>query len=307
MRCIHCDLPLSPTSTPRVCPRCHMPVVTGTNTAAKLHSLSPIPQQTPYPQPGQMWRPPSTPPPTSGSASSVSGSYFRPREMHEEFQPLLQTADMQEGTRPLRPVPPADRAGRTSKTPGATSNLGFVIAGLCVLTGAFLLILVYALSAGLSLSTAQKPGFTLGNSVTTATRHHTPTAVPTRKTQPSPAVTSEAFPARQYITGPQMASAVNTKTAQVIAAATTFHVGQRVYVTFAIHPNGQSGAVCLQWYANAEAFSHFAFAVSSSSTVAYSYTYYATAGPASVEIYWASNVSCNDELLAQRISFAVVN
>ncbi|MHB8595980.1 MAG: hypothetical protein ACYDER_04125 [Ktedonobacteraceae bacterium] len=319
-----------------------MPIVTSTNTAAKLKrasmapapswgdgtaplgwqensgpvvgtpqfgtpapgSLSSISQQTPYPQPGQMWLPTSTPPSTPAPVSSVSGSNFKASEIREGYQPLLQAQDIHGGTRPLRPMSPIDKMRRT---PMATSNLGFIIAGLCVLTGALLLILVYVLSVGLAPSTMQTQSITVGNSVKTTTRQHTPTAVPTRNEQPSPTVTSGAFPAQQYIINPQMASAVNTNTAQVIQAATTFHVGQRVYVTFTIHPNGQSGAVCLQWYANAHAFSHFEFAVSSSSTVAYSYTYYANAAPAYVEIYWASSASCSDELLAQRVNFTVVN
>ncbi len=337
MRCTHCDLPLSPTNPARVCPRCHMPIVTSTNTAAKLKRASMAPasawgdgtvplgwqensgpvvgtpapgsqpsisQQTPYPQPGQMWLPSSTPPSTPAPVSSVSGSHFWASEIHKGFQPLLQLQDMQRGTRPLRPMPPIDK---TRSIPMATSNMGFIIAGLCVLTGGLLLILVYVLSAGLLPPTAQTQSITVGNSVKTATRHHTPTAVSTRNEQPSPTDTSGVFPAQQYITDPQMASAVNTNTAQVIQAATTFHVGQRVYITFTIHPNGHSGAVCLQWYANAQAFSHFEFAVSSSSTVAYSYTYYATAAPAYIEIFWASSASCSDELLAQRINFTVVH
>jgi hypothetical protein len=337
MRCTHCDLPLSPTSTARVCPRCHMPIAAGTNAAAKLKrasmapspswddgtaplgwqensgpvagtpppvSLSSMSQQTPYPQPGQMWLPTSTPPFTPAPVSSVSSSLFRASEIHEGVQPLLQAEDMHVGTRPLRSGSSIDKTHRSSV---ATSNLGFIIAGFCVLTGALLLILVYVLSVGLAPSTVQTQSIPVGNSVTTATRHHTPTAVPTRNEQPSRTVPSGAFPAQQYITNPQMASSVNTNTAQVIQATTTFHVGQRVYVTFTIHPSGHSGAVCLQWYANAHAFSNFEFAVSPGSTVAYSYTYYANAAPAYVEIYWASNASCSDELLAQRIYFTVVH
>lgn len=322
-----------------------MPIVTGTNTAEKLKrasmaappswgdgtappgwqehagpvvgtpqfgtpvpgSLPPLAQQTPYPQPGQMWVLPSTPPSTPTPVSSVSGSHFRASEIHEEFQPLLQPQDMQDiqvGTRPLRPVPSIDK---TRGTLPASANLGFFVAGLCVLTGGLLLILIYVLSAGLLPPTVQTQSITVKNPVAKATRQHTPTVITTRNTQPSPAVTSGAFPAQQYITNPQMASTVNTHTAQVMQAATTFHVGQRVYVTFSIHPNGLSGAVCLQWYANAQAFSHFQFAVSSSSTVAYSYTYYANAAPAYVEIYWASSVSCSDELLAQRVNFTVIH
>jgi len=342
MRCTHCDLPLSPTSTASVCPRCHMPIVPGTNTAAKSkrafiaqppswgngvapagwqeHSgpvvgtpppNSPFPasQQTPYPQPGQMWLPTSTPPSTPAPVPSVSGSHFSTGGIHEEARPLPEAQDMAWKSRPLPTMPqiPMHQSRITHNEHITGSNLGFIIAGLCVVTGGLLLILVYFMAAGLSSSTVHPQSNSVGNSVTTATRHHTPTAVPTRTEKPSPTTASGAFPAQEYISNPQMASAVNTDTAQVIQAATTFKVGQKVYVTFSIHPNGRSGAICLQWYANAQAFSHFEFAISPGSTIAYSYTYYADAGPAYVEIYWASSVSCSDELLAQRINFTVVH
>ena len=299
MRCAHCDLPLSPTNPARVCPRCHMPMATGTNAATKskhtpvvqppswgdevalLSSLQP----TPYPQPGQMWDP--TPPPTP--ALAVSSPQFSATAMRRESQSLPQAKKV------------SDRKTRTT-----TSNLGFIIAGVCVLTGGLLLILVYYMAAGLSPSTAQTQSIAAGNSVATTTRHLTSTPVVSTPTlKPTPA--TGAFPAQQYITNPQMASEVNTSTAQIGQTATTFTVGQRVYVTFTLHPNGRNGAVCLLWYSNAKMFSHFEFAVSPNSTVAYSYTYYATSGRAYVEIYWASDVSCSDKMLAQRVNFTVVN
>lgn len=339
MRCTHCDLPLSPTSTAGVCPRCHMPVETGINTAAKAKHASlsqppswgdgivapswqghaepvigtsqpgtpppsssfPTSQQTPFPQPGQMWLPTPTPTPLPG----IAGAQFSAREIREDSRPLPQERDMPWESRQLLHTTNA-HMHQTRKARMVTSNVGFIVAGACVLTGALLLILVYFLAAGLSPSIVQTQSMTAGNSVTATTRQHTPTAVPTHITNPSPTVPSGAFPAQQYVSNPQMASAVNPNTAQVIQAATTFKVGQRVYVAFTIHPNGRSGAICLQWYANAQAFSHFEFAISPSSTVAYSYTYYATPGAAYVQIYWASSVSCNDEMLAQRINFTVV-
>jgi hypothetical protein len=387
MRCTHCDLPLSPTSTARVCPRCHMPTITGANAAAKskqtpvvqspswgdsaapltwqensgafagvppnsglwntnfsamqsgridssqqsafpdqsLHSspgrtsgthniqrqnpamsnndrvqLSfPASQQAPYPQPGQMW-PPT--PPTPSPLLTVSSPQLSAGELRWESQPLPQTSDSRWASRPL----PQTSEVHMHKTRTATSNLGFIIASVCVITGGLLLILVYFIAAGLPPSTTQTQSITTGSPVVTATPHSTPTAVvPTPTPKPTPTASIGAFPAQQFIANPQMASAVNMTTAQVIQPATTFRVGQRVYVTFAIHPDSRSGAVCLLWYSNARTFSHFEFAVSSNSTVAYSYTYYATSGPAYVEIYWASDISCSDKMLAQRVNFTV--
>src|ERR1039457_7089352 len=119
MRCTHCDLPLSATSTARVCPRCHMPTVTGTNAATKPKQTpviqspsrvdSPAPltwqendsvqlsfptsQQTPYPQPGQMWPPTPTLPPTSTPLLTVSSPQLSAGELRWESQPLPQTSD----------------------------------------------------------------------------------------------------------------------------------------------------------------------------------------------------------------------
>ncbi len=331
MRCTNCGFPLSPTSTSGVCPRCHMAVATGgkgRNGAAEQQqttwgsgsvvsgwqeqsgpmvgtppnsTLPPgstyansMPHHTPYPQPGQLWfpTPPATPVPAPGDVGAEYGTGG--------------TGEMRQETRPLRPTPSIYAQKRRGMCK-ADSNLGFVIAGLCVLTGGLLLIVVYFLAAGLSPATVQTTSTMTGNAVTTSMGHHTPTATAQGTQQPTATATTQAFPGQQYISNPQMASAVNTNTAQVITTATTFKVGQKVYVTFNIHPNGQSGAICLQWYTNARAFSHYEFAVSSESSVAYSYTYYAVAGSGYVEIYWASNVSCNDELLAQRVNFTVVS
>src|SRR5579863_983089 len=124
MRCTHCDLPLSPTSTARVCPRCHMPTVTGTNASAKSKqtpvvqppaqgdSVAPFSwqgnsgpfsasQQTPYPQPGQMW--PSTPalPPTPTPLLTVSNPQLSAGELRWESQPLPQTSDSRWASRLL--------------------------------------------------------------------------------------------------------------------------------------------------------------------------------------------------------------
>jgi hypothetical protein len=316
MRCTHCDLPLSPTNTGSVCPRCHMPTGTGTNAAAKSKQTPvvqmsnndsvqlsfPPSQQTYYPQPGQMWSP--TPTPTPTPLLTVSSPQLNAGELRWESQPLPQTSDARWESRPL----PQTSEVYMHKTRAATSNLGFIIASVCVITGGLLLILVYFIAAGLPPLTTQTQSITTGSPILTATPHSTATAVvPTPTAKPTPIASVGAFPAQQFIANPQLASAVNMTTAQVVQPATSFRVGQRVYVTFAIHPDGRSGAVCLLWYSNARTFSHFEFAVSSNSTIAYSYTYYATSGPAYVEIYWASDISCSDKMLAQRVNFTVVN
>lgn len=306
MRCRHCDFPLSPTNTTKSCPRCHMPVAaggTGKYVAFDEQQSFPSMPQTAFPQPGQMWQQSVTPPPTPTQVATrlYEGASFSPFTPFTPFTPITPFTPQESHLR--------SQDTRTTRKLPSNSNLGFILAGLCVVTGGLLLILVFFLAAGLPAAGTQTQAVTKGVPTAAVTHHHaTPTPVVTPPAvTPSPTTPVGAFPGQQYITNPRTASAVNSSTAQVIQAATTFKVGQRVYVTFAIHPNGQDGAVCLLWYTNASVFSNFEFAVTPGSTVAYSYTFAPHVGPSYVEIFWASNVSCNDKMLAQRVSFSVIN
>jgi hypothetical protein len=127
----------------------------------------------------------------------------------------------------------------------------------------------------------------------------TPTAVP------SP--TAGAFPGSQYINNAQMASTVNTTTAQPLLVSTTFKVNQKIYVTFNINPNGKNGAVCLYWYLNNKSVTQFPFAVTANAKAGYSYAIYGGTGPAYVDIYWASTISCSDKILAQHVNFTITH
>jgi hypothetical protein len=181
-------------------------------------------------------------------------------------------------------------------------NLGFIVAGLCVISGGLILIFVYFMAAGLPASS-----ITSASTLATATTNmhvSSPTAA-----APSPTVvvspTAGIYPGQQYIDNPQVANQVDIKTAQPLQTATTFKVNQKIYVTFGIHPNGKNGAVCLYWYLNTTNVTFYAFAVTTSASAGYSYAVYGGTGPAYVEIYWASTVSCSDRTLAQHVNFTV--
>ncbi len=188
-------------------------------------------------------------------------------------------------------------------SPAATKGfLGFVIAGLCVIAGGLLLVFVYFM--GLSLPQTNSLSVTGITPAATQTVMLSPTAAKATPTSVS-SPTQGAFPGMQYISDPQMASSVNTATAQPLRASTTFAVKQKIYVTFDIHPNGRSGAVCLVWYLNNNVVTQFAFAVTTGAGAGYSYAIYGSAGPSYVQISWASTTACSDSLLAQQVSFTV--
>ncbi len=191
------------------------------------------------------------------------------------------------------------KAGRS----GRGGQVGFTIAGLCIIMGALLLVFVYIISMQLPPTSASIGAVTPAATQPTGTTHTQPTAAASPTVIPSP---TPAMPGQQYISNAQMASSIDKTTATPIQTTTTFTVGQPVYVTFLVHPNGQAGEVCLAWYLNGKFISNFSFPIPNiASTTAYSYTYYHTGGSAYVELSWSTSTNCSNALLAQRVNFTV--
>ncbi len=186
-----------------------------------------------------------------------------------------------------------------------SSNIGFVVAGLCVFAGALILIFVYFMGLGLPSNSSTNATYpSTGITATPNANTNPPTAVATAPTvAPSPTVTGN--PGAQYIDNPQMASSVNVNTAQPLQVTTTFKPQQKIYVTFNLHPNGKFGAVCLYWYLNNKYITQYPFPVTPNDKAGYSYAIYGGVGPASVEIFWASSTACSDKVLAQQVNFTV--
>ena len=239
------------------------------------------------PQPNQMWPPGPAQPPTNSRAN---------------------------GERPGRPFQ-SDRVGAFHHPPDARPlagtrsyydrsrkvNPGFIVAGICVVTGALILIFVSFMVAVLQNNPSTS------NTSTPTSPDSTPTSI-----QPSSTMTlspAPTYPGQQYIDNAQMATAVDTNTAKPIQLTTIFKAGQKMYVTFNIHPAGHNGAVCLRWYLNAFQIldADYSFEVTPNNTAGYSYAFYGpgSTGAAYVEIYWASTKACGDKVLAQHVDFTV--
>ncbi len=171
---------------------------------------------------------------------------------------------------------------------GHSSDIGLIVAGLCVFTSALILIFVYFMAMGLSSSTS---GMDRGTSLTLIA---------------SPTATN--LPGEQFIDGAQTASSIDFKTAKATEPTSTFNVNQKIYVIFHLHSVEQAGAVCLLWYLNGRKISHAQFSVSTNSRrEAYSYAIYKKSGTGLVDIYWASSTDCSDKLLAQQVNFNVTD
>lgn len=282
MKCTSCGLPISPTHTPTTCPRC------GTPTDPASPSKQPQYQYA-------YWEP-----------SNVVDAGGAP----PNYQPALNVQSP-----PLHSSPPqsgqmwSGQVYQPGYPPHATppngsrnTKLGFILAGLCILAGSLILIFVYFLAVGLqggnssnSVSLTSTPKV----STFTPTTGPTATAVPTQ--------TATTYPGQHFIDNAQMSAAVDPNSLQPSQVTTTFRTGQKIYVSFQVHPNGHAGAVCIIWYLQSKQITNFSIPVSATSRHSYAYAIYGGSGPAHVELYWASNIQCSDQVLAQHIDFAVTN
>lgn len=209
------------------------------------------------------------------------------------------------------PFPQAPASPGMSATERRTTRPGFTIAALCIVAGGLILTFVFILSQSLS------PAPTTQSMTATDTQHSTATAATNAQATSTASVASTptaavatptvALPAQQYVASAQMASAVDERSGIPITLATTFNVGQKIYLTLTLNPQGQSGAICSLWYINSQHIQDddFSLAIKPTSTHAYEFISSGTAGPGYVEVYWASSEQCTDKTLAQRVQFTV--
>ncbi len=295
MKCTSCGLPLSPSRTTASCPRCGTPVNSG-------HQAASTPVQQQY-EPAN-WG-------TAGVVEAGAGTLLPNYQWAQNVQaPLAFTPPPQQPSQSgqMRSQAPVSQPGFSPGPPqqaipprnSCNTKLGFVVAGLCVLEGGLILILVYFLATSLS-------GSNSNNSATTSSTPHVSTTktVPGATAAPSP--TTTVYPGQQYIDNAQMSSTVDPNSLQPTQLTTTFKTGQKIYVAFHLHPPGHSGAFCVIWYLNSKQVANFSLPVSASSKYSYAYSIYGGAGAAYVEIYWASTTQCTDQLLAQHTDFTVTD
>src|SRR5579864_4532302 len=169
MKCATCGLPLSPNRAQANCPRCGAPTnspaaqkapagaaQSGFFAPAAFNPASPHYTQSPIPpalEPGQGW-----------PAGIREQAGFAPLAADQVGQPRWQ------------PSPPRNNRN---------NRMGFMIAGLCILAGALLLVFVYFMAIGVN----QNNGTTSG----TQTASH-PTAIPSPSPTSNPSPTATPFP-----------------------------------------------------------------------------------------------------------------
>ena len=272
MKCATCGLPLSPKRQQANCPRCGAPVKSAARTQAAVGSA----------QPGFFVPPARNPSNGPGLQAPISP----PVEPVQGWQSGIHD---QAGLAPFW----SDQPGQQPPENNRNGRLGFTIAGLCIVAGALLLVFVYFMAIG---GQGNQNGATNGTQTTSKS-----TATPSSSPTSLPSATATSFPGQQYIDNGQMSSSQPPP----LHVTTTFKANQNMYVVFDLHPNGRTGAVCLIWYLNGQKVTSYTFKGGGNSHSSYAYAIFGGAGSGSVELYWASDTSCKNGLLAQRVAFTV--
>ncbi len=330
MKCTGCGLPLSPQRTH--CPRCGK--AAGESEEKSLKSAETPQYAFPSPQGSNMggFQPQAATIAQQQASDNIPGRMFHATGS-EQFsgQPDQMVLPDQGQTLQINPSQQSDWQALSQSSMGTSSSNetnagefrpfpqkpgpahsrrtiqpGFTVAGLCVLSGGLILMLVYLISLSLPPLVAANQSTTI-SAHTPASQASSPasqigaTATPTLPM----ATPTPSLPGKVYIDNAQMGSSLNLNTAQLSQTATTFTVNQKIFVTFVLHPLTTGGAVCLNWYVNQKQFSEFSFAVGATSQQAYSFAFPTSAGSGSVSIYWASSPACTDKMLAQVARFTV--
>ena len=313
MKCSSCGLPLSPSRANANCPRCGASPDARSNGSKSTGNANP-------PNPGS-YEPPSwggngggvplgavMSPPNGQWGQGSSGGPTAP----SSYNPSIAQANAPQAVQPgpmwvpgpaavptISPKPitlQSPTSPRFPQPPGNNRNMriGFLVAGLCVVAGGLLLVFVYFMAIGTGNNTGNA-----GNATSTVP---SPTGVSSPTTTSSP--TATVYPASQFIDNAQASSTAPTGS-QPGQPATTFKVNQKLYVSFNLHTGGQKGAVCLLWYLKGQQAFTSSFAMGANTKFSYAYAIYGSSGPAYVELYWASSITCADKMLAQHVDFAI--
>ena len=309
MRCSRCDMPLSPTGTS--CSRCGTAVADKTKGQDNSPFVS-VSAQSNYRQSSFfadstsfVGTPVDIAPAQQYWGQNVQQTPFA-TTLVPPITPLAAPLLQESQTPPQIP----DIQSFSSMPPLLTSRhrasgIGFGLAGLCIGIACLLLLFVYIMAQSLPQFSSTTPTHLMGGAslVTQSTPavNSSPTTVPTVSATPT-------YPGQQYVANAQTASAVNATTAQTIIPAATFRVGQKIYITFDVHPNGQKGAICLLWFINDTQFTSYPFAINTTyTTSAYSYAATGNVGAGYIEIYWENAPSCTDpnKILSDHIDFTV--
>jgi hypothetical protein len=318
-RCVNCGLPLQPERNQANCPRCGSPLNAMQQEVpqqqfgqAGWSNMGGMPQQNPW---GQTQTP--APQQNSWGQTPAPGPYNQYPQQNEGWQNGTGMSgfngngmagfnnDMGSGLQqtpltPQRPTPP------TKKKTSPAMRIALICFILSIVIVGFVGVLAAFNSSKGNSPTASSNTPQVVATSTTAPSPTTAsaTATATATASASPTATGTAYPGQQYISNAQMMSGASDGS-KPNQPSTTFTISDTIYVSFSVNPPGTGGEVCSQWYLNGNEATHFSYPIKPTTHSLYLYANYGSAGPAYVQLYWASDKSCSDQILAQQVNFTV--
>lgn len=316
-RCVNCGLPLQPERNQANCPRCGSPLNAMQQEVpqqqfgqAGWSNMGGMPQQNPWGQ---------TPAPQQNSwgQTPAPGPYNQYPQQNEGWQNGTGMSgfngnglagfnnDMGSGLQqtpftPQRPTPP------TKKKTSPAMRVALVCFILSIVIVGFVgAVAIFNSNKGNSpTASSNTPQATATSTTAPSASPTTASATPTGTANASPTASGTAYPGQQYITSAQMVASDPSKTPNQ-QPATSFVVNTNMYVTFTVNPPSSGGAVCSQWYLGGNQVTTYPQAIRAGSKSSYTWATYQSPGQAYVQLYWASDKSCSDEVLAQQVNFTV--
>jgi hypothetical protein len=296
MRCSQCGLPLSPTRNS--CPRCGTPISANLPNQAKvegpLAQMPFAPQQVPQVPftSAESWQ--GLPPSETMQQANMQAAFSIP-------SPSSSPTSYPTNNFPNRSEPPfAHKPDSSTRDSSKTTRIGLTAAGLCIMVGSLLLILVYLVGQGVL------PG---GETTTLSVDQQTSTARATQAASVTQAPTSTIPPLTPTPTWPGqnlLNSSVLSNDFNNPQSLTDFKVNQKIYAVLSLRAGSTTHTVCLNWYLNNQLVNAYSSEVNPASN--YKYYYWATMqtpGSGYVGVSLASTMSCSNAVLAQKLNFTV--
>lgn len=182
------------------------------------------------------------------------------------------------------PTPPARRKG-----PGVGLIIGIIVLVLVIVGGGLLAIRAFSSSSN-------------NNTTNTVTPTATKAQVTVAPTSPTGAQIDPA--AAAIITKAQTSTAIDSNFLPTNVTS-NFAVGQKIYITFNLSTNGQSGFAEAKWYSGATLQGSKILTVQSNFDHGYFSDIFSQAATGTGELYWCTQSDCSDAKLATFVTFTV--
>jgi hypothetical protein len=196
--------------------------------------------------------------------------------------------------------PFAHKSDPSTRDSSKTTRIGLTAAGLCIMVGSLLLILVYLVGQGV-LPSGETTTISNAQQTNTAKLAQTATVTQAPTSTIPPVTPTPVLPGQNLLNSSVLSNDFNNP-----QSSTDFKVNQKIYAILSLRVSSNTHTVCLNWYLNNQLVNAYSSEVNPASN--YKYYYWATMqtpGNGYVSISLSSTMSCTNAVLAQKLNFTV--